>query len=109
MFVLQRWVGAAACDRRGTLWPMLLAFRGIMADHNLEWVLEGGSLLGAFREHDVLKFEFDLDVTIFERDLQQFVALKAELLHTHGFHLVGKRDYNLKKALRTCWFVARSN
>lgn len=89
-----------SCDTRASLTPMLLAVDSAFARNNITWALEGGTLLGAIREGDLLAHEFDNDVTVLDAPalVVQMEQARVDLLRD-GYYLYRDGDYCLAKGL----------
>jgi len=57
---------------------MLRKVCGILDDHNIPYILEGGTLLGIVRENRLLPWDNDLDLTIAEKDMEKILNLKRK-------------------------------
>lgn len=65
--------GERGCPWRRGLSELVLAWTNISKQHNLEYVLACGSLLGAMRDSDVIPYDSDVDILI---DINYYPILK---------------------------------
>lgn len=57
----------------------LSILKEVFDKHSIMFFLNCGTLLGAYREHDFIAHDFDMDLGIFEKDLDTFYQLIPEL------------------------------
>lgn len=66
----------------------------ICRKHNIEYYMEGGSLLGAVRHHGFIPWDDDLDISVMQKDYPRLrKALIEELPENYVYQDVGT-DYN---------------
>jgi len=53
----------------------LLIIKKELDSNNIRFFLNCGTLLGAYRDHDFISHDFDMDLGIFQEDVQQFLNL----------------------------------
>ncbi len=70
---------------------LLGMFAKILNDNGILFWLDFGTLLGYYREHDFIKYDFDLDFGIFLNDSQKV----RQLLTSNGFELI-REFYSIK-------------
>jgi hypothetical protein len=58
----------ALCDMGKELAPLMLGITQVFAQHNISVILEGGTLIGAIREKEILSHELDIDLAIMDED-----------------------------------------
>ncbi len=86
------------CNMEGKLVPVIQAFVDTMDRHKIDYFMDDGSLLGAWRDKGVISFDFDIDVSIFFNDYDKVHALKSYFKDTYGYTLYGQYDYIFTKA-----------
>jgi len=80
--------------RRGDIWldrniakENLLLFKKICDSVKLDFIILYGTLLGAVRENNFIKHDYDTDTAIFGKDIDKLIEAK-ELLKNSGFELI---------------------
>ena len=74
----------------------LSILKEVFDKHSIMFFLNCGTLLGAYREHDFIAHDFDMDLGIFEKDLDTFYQLIPEL---------DQRGVNLCRVWGTIFFT----
>ena len=73
---------------------MLFRIHNEFEKTNIQYFLEGGSLLGCMREKDMIPTDDDIDIGIFEKDVYK---IKQSLLKIHGTEIeLAKKHYIIK-------------
>lgn len=86
------------CHMEPLLKPFLININKEFQNAGIPLLLDGGTLLGAMRDHGIITTEMDLDVAINEKDFERGMALKSTFLGKYGYHLYGPTDYIFQKA-----------
>ena len=75
-------------------WHALLEFRSICQKHNVPFIIVAGTLLGAWRDHELIPWDIDQDVLVFAEDVQRLSALTGRygpqrrfILQAHDHHV----------------------
>lgn len=71
----------------------------IFKEHNITYWLEGGTLIGAIREGELIEWDSDIDVSVFFKDLLRIHLLKKEF-KKYGYNLAGLCRLELNKNYR---------
>lgn len=61
-------------------YEMLVSIDEICKKEKIRWFLEGGTELGAVREHDFIAWDDDVDIKVFRRDYERFKQALAKYL-----------------------------
>lgn len=70
-------------DEADLLYDIMDITDQILSKHNIEYILEGGSLLGHYRCNGLLEHDNDGDFDVLESDLDKIRALKGEFAKFH--------------------------
>ena len=94
-----------SCDTRASLRPLLLSVVAALDGQGVAWSLTYGTLLGAFRDGDLLAHEFDNDVTLMQSPALagQMDAVKATLAK-EGLTLYREGEHSVVKGLLNLYF-----
>lgn len=65
---------------------MLRDTNNILKLHNIQYWIDGGTLLGAVRHHDIIPWDDDADICILEDDEKRFLALKP-IFYSAGYDI----------------------
>jgi hypothetical protein len=60
----------ALCDQRAALRPLLRDTAGLLSAAGIPFWLDYGTLLGAVREHDIIPWEYDVDLGVEESQVR---------------------------------------
>jgi lipopolysaccharide cholinephosphotransferase len=63
----------------------------ICKEYNIRYCLDGGTELGAIREHDFIPWDDDMDICVLAEDYDAFVQVMKENLPEH-YHIVEPYD-----------------
>lgn len=99
------YVGTASCHNAEHLMGMITAIAAELRGVDVHWTFEGGSLLGAVREGQMLEHEFDNDITILKKDLNKLLSLRGVFHEKYGYHLYSADDYIFRKGLLDLYFL----
>ena len=61
------------------LLEMLIDLAAICKEHNIQWWLSSGSLLGAARHEGFIPWDDDIDITMFRRDFKRLQRIMHKL------------------------------
>lgn len=104
LFVVSMYLGTHSCDNSDKLLQLLKNIQTVFAEHDVPWLLEGGSLLGAVRDGSMIPHEFDNDINIWKGDLDRVLALHDEFASRFGYTLYAADDYIFVKALLNIYY-----
>lgn len=65
---------------------MLRDTNNILKLHNIQYWIDGGTLLGAVRHHDIIPWDDDADICILESDEHKFLELKP-IFYSVGYDI----------------------
>lgn len=71
-----------------------------LESENIDYWLEGGTLLGIVRDGDLLPWDHDIDLSILAKDAERF-ALKIRKLNKKGYRVTQRRMHKDVGALKT--------
>jgi hypothetical protein len=77
----------------------LKLFHSIIEESKLTYGLFNGTLLGAIRENDLIRFDEDTDVYLLDEDKDKFFRL-LDVFNQHGFNVVRWEDDGLLSLMR---------
>ena len=75
------------------LFNVLLVIDKICQENNLRYCLDGGTEIGAVREHDFIPWDDDMDICVLVEDYDTFVSVMKDNLPEH-FHIVEPIDFS---------------
>ena len=94
---------------RRVLRTILQRWINVAAEHNITWFLTYGSLIGAWRDGDLIPWDTDMDIHTFTKDNIKLDAIKSPRnfdTHSNDFHLAMDVDWRLlpvsKRRAVTC-------
>jgi len=81
------------CKMEGELKPLLLNIVDTWTSEELSYILDYGTLLGAYRDKGIIPFEFDLDMSIFTEEYPRLMDMKQLFAERYGYYLYGRGDF----------------
>ena len=83
-------------NQKDQLYELMNNVHEILCENDIKYFAIGGTLLGAIRENKIIRWDSDLDIRIFENDINKFSELK---------HIFKKRGIILRRSV-TAYVVA---
>ena len=70
----------------------------ILEDHEIIFFLNSGVLLGAIRDNSFIKWDWDVELSVFAKDFYSKIDLISDSLKKNGFEIIKilRDDHNLK-------------
>ena len=94
------------------LFDILLEIDRICKENNLRYCLDGGTEIGAIREHDFIPWDDDMDICVLAEDYERFIKVMKDNLPEH-FHVVEPIDFspyfydNVTRIFDDRWFIRK--
>lgn len=85
---LPRAVGDLRIKQRACL-ALLVRFDELAKKHNIEYWLEGGTLLGAVRHGGFIPWDDDIDISVRREEYERLIPILKEEFTDGGFHIRG--------------------
>jgi len=86
------------CNMGTNLKDLMLYTTSTLERHGIPYWLDYGSLLGAWRDHDIIPWEFDVDLGIPEEQCDEVLKLRQLFKEQAGYVMYGRGEYIPQKA-----------
>ncbi|KPM03244.1 fukutin-related protein-like protein [Sarcoptes scabiei] len=71
----------------------------LLEKFQIRYWIEGGSLLGAARNHQIIDWDYDIDIGIYQDDMYKMSIMKRLFQERHGYRIKDGQGFVWEKAL----------